>query len=282
MKWPSCFICILLPFLVPAQDQPIIGNDYITIVDQVKVYGVTDAGTKDSNFFLLRKGTKFTIISIASDKNLTITPWPYTQKSEQPATAGIVNSYETDKLKSFIAAWANNKQFIIDPTDLNSKCVLYHGRARSFVWGAVTLPLKIRFGNGSDRLFNTEESLNLGLSAGYKWQIPGVHVAAMNWIAFATFGNVTVDSASLNPDENGKPTPPPSSSIAPAVSFGSGLVFQYENSFQIGVFLGFDNATSVLGRSWKFQGHPWIGIGFGVALFSASSTKSPGTNTAPQ
>jgi hypothetical protein len=156
--------------------------------------------------------------------------------------------------------------YVITLTDLNGKCIPYHGASNSFTWGAVTMPVKLRLGNGSHRYFSFQESLNIGVSAGWSWQKAGIHQRSRNILLSIGVSNVSIDSLDFKKIKNEGYFKPNVKSTT-AFTIGTGYVFQFEN-FQAGIFTGLDVLPYELGRLWLHRGKPWIGFGFGMSLFN--------------
>lgn len=178
------------------------------------------------------------------------------------------DKFDYSTLGAYVDGRANGRQFIIELSDLDSKCTPYNGNANDFTWGAVTVPIKMRFGDGDRRQFSFEASANLGLFAGYKRQIRGVKLQSLNFL----FGT-SIASVSYEPEDflirSGawKDTTGKFSGTSLALSTNVGIVYQIE-SFQIGVFTGLDFIPRELGKGWTHQGMPWFGVGIGFGLFA--------------
>jgi len=147
---------------------------------------------------------------------------------------------------------------------------------KDFTWGVMTLPIKARFGNGGKRLFDYEERLNLGFVFGLKKQLKGYNQQALNYLAGFGITSAKTDSSSMKDlsDYDGK--------TSLALSLHTGVLYQFE-TFQVGFFVGADFVPGTVGRSWRHQGRPWIGLAIGVSLFSKNSvdgTESGNSNKA--
>ncbi len=174
--------------------------------------------------------------------------------------------------KKYIGMWANHLQFKMKLTDLNDKAIEYHGKAGSFTYGVMTLPIKMRFGNGGDRLFNFEENLNLGFTFGYKRQPQSRVKQSHNFLGSVGVSRVELTEDSLNTEMDLE------DDTASGIMLSAGYLYQYE-AFQVGLFFGTDLLTGSLSREWKFQGKPWLGVAIGVSLFSNDTDKvNKGTN----
>ena len=139
----------------------------------------------------------------------------------------------------------------------------------SFVSTAVTIPIKIRPGDGKNgedkkRYFDFEGNVNIGLTAGVRRRI------SSNGISYITlFGGISVGSSKLTTDNSSVTSETNVSTLTPF----AGLMFEY-NNFEIGLFTGWDHASGKIGQSWDYNALPWIGIGLGYNIFT-SKNKTP-------
>jgi hypothetical protein len=268
---------------------------YITTVDLTVKSTPLNNNNKDSAVvYRVRPGTKFTVIDISNNDYRIL--FGYYGSKGSP-TGGSVSSkagrphslrdFNFDTVRSsnltryprdsaFIQKWANFKIFSISAKDLSEKSVIYYTGDVDFTYGALTLPLKIRFGNGGSIYSAYEENLNFGLTFGLKYTIPSTKPQSINLLGLIGATSVNLDSVAIKDPKfySSKIT------STKAVSVGAGLVYQY-SSFQVGLFVGIDHISGELGRQWKHQDRPWLGIGIGVALFNKDSAakSSSVTNT---
>lgn len=282
------FYSVILLFIYEksiSQNETVTGKSYITTVDNVVVYGVGSDGKIDKNQrFKVNKGTKFNANGLDEENNVKITFWPYSKPSGDTASKpryksdfskNFSNVYETNH--EFIGYWANYKDFVIELPTFNIGTKLYYGKDNDFTWGVLTLPIKARLGNKKDRYFDIEENLNLGFSFGLRHQIESVRKQAINYLAGVSIARVKTDSISIKNSFKA-----PESSVASALMFSGGILYQYEDAFQVGIFLGVDNVMGELGRNWKFQSKPWIGFAIGISLFSKNGSQSGEGSNSPE
>lgn len=203
-------------------------------------------------------------------------PGPENQYGDRIASKS--DKFEYRNLGAYIDSRANGKHFLIDLEDLDGKCGPYNGNGNEFTWGAVTIPIKMRFGDGNNRYFSFEPAANLGLFAGYRRQIRGAKVQAINLLFGTSIGSVTLRtedfflSSGAERDTTGQYT-----GTALGLSASIGLVYQIE-SFQIGLFTGSDFLPSKVGTYWRHQGIPWFGVGIGFGLFSKDKSDGSAKN----
>jgi hypothetical protein len=273
-----------------------VGKSFVTMVDKVIVFPMND----ETGFYFVKKNTKFSITNIDKNNDLVITFWPYKQpKLERTDSAlqkasydrrpepNTINAYPTmgpamrgkggvnvidyqqaTDPESFIGPWADGLSFLLPLSSLNSMTAEYFGKGMAFTWGAMTLPLKLRFKHKESIYGGYEEKLNLGLNVGLKMQIPGRVQRSLNIVSALGVGNVRTDSISMKPGYY------ISDRIsASAVSFDIGCLFE-SDAFQVGIFLGKDYLPGPLSKQWRYQGKTWLGIAIGVSLFNKSKATS--------
>jgi hypothetical protein len=155
-------------------------------------------------------------------------------------------------------------------------------RKRAIEFGAVTIPLKCRFGDtktikGKEVKVENEFSAdaNIGLFGGYKFARYRVRYEGGSLRDLSNYGctvgpflnlaSTTIDSAGtvfsdapLKKDEK--------VSIA-TISPGVGVMATIYN-VQLGVFVGWDYGFGSNGKKWNFNGQPWLGFGLGYSLSS--------------
>ena len=141
----------------------------------------------------------------------------------------------------------------------------------SFVSTAVTIPIKIRPGDGKDgddkkRYFDFEGNVNIGLTAGIRRRI------STNGTSYLSlFGGISVGSSKLTTDNSLVTSETNVSTLTPFI----GLMFEY-NDFEIGLFTGWDYASGKIGQSWDYNALPWLGVGLGYNIFTTKNKNLKG------
>ncbi|EDP97118.1 hypothetical protein U8527_02190 [Kordia algicida OT-1] len=292
---------IILLFLVlltsKVFSQEITGKSYMTIVDNIKVTSIDSIkiidSTKTINYttknYKVPKGVKFSVDEIKGEYAL-ITFWNFSDSElkdshtrfDGKGTLKMEKVTEILKRKrnrlrnqdidaklnleyKYIGYWANYLQFKMKLTDLNDKTIEYYSASNNFTYGVMTLPIKVRFGNGNERFFNLEENLNLGFTFGYQRQLPSRVKQSINFL-----GGVGISRVTFNEDTI--PNATTEEETAAALMLNIGCLYQYE-TFQVGAFFGTDLIPRSVGKSWAFQGKPWLGIAIGVSLFTNDKEK---------
>lgn len=276
---------LLIILTINANAQEITGKSYLTIVNNIEVSEVTS-----SQKYLVSKGVKFSIDAIKGD-SILVSFWSFsnpehneshTKKDDSGTlkkdTVNAILKRGRNKLRmediniklnlqyKYIGYWSNYLQFRMSLGDLNDKTVEYYGSSNNFTYGVMTLPIKVRFGNGKERYFDFEENLNLGFTFGYQRQI---HSRVKQ--SFNILGGVGISRVTFNEDD--RPDPTSTEETAAALMLSIGSLYQYE-TFQVGVFFGTDLIPGSTGNKWDFQGKPWLGIAIGVSLFTNSKEKT--------
>ncbi|MEM6721293.1 MAG: hypothetical protein AAF611_18340 [Bacteroidota bacterium] len=302
---------IILIFLVLLTSkvcgQQIIGKSYITTIKNIMVTSYNLIQEEEVAIYRVPQNVKFTVDNfIDGEDSVLITFWGFNagknrnnvevkalnnviEENTDPSKLDIeikgflddkkllyqVLSLDQDQLTNedielklnnnyeFIGSWANHLQFKMKLSDLNNKTREYYGKSTDFTFGVMTLPVKIRFGNKEERFFNFEENLNLGFTFGLRLQVPSRERQSHNILASTAISRVSFENESEETNENSEA----------ALSLSLGYLYQYQ-AFQIGTFLGFDFIPGNKGRSWEYQGKPWLGVAIGFSLFSKDNSNN--------
>lgn len=138
----------------------------------------------------------------------------------------------------------------------------------SFVSTAVTIPVKIRPGDGEKgdskkRYFDFEGNVNIGLTAGLRRRVSSNGTSYLS-----LFGGISVGSSKLTTDNSDVSSETNVGILTPFV----GLMFEY-NNFEVGLFTGWDHASGKIGQSWDYNALPWLGVGLGYNIFTTKNKK---------
>jgi hypothetical protein len=261
---------IMFSVNVPIHAQELVGKLYkakVPVRVITKYHNENDPNWRDS-ICEAKAGYVFQVIDVINDE-VIIRWWDFDEMSRNKQKKEV----EERKVKrlmggngfELISYLNTSLNYEISLSDLNSKCIPYYGNSNSFTWGAVTMPVKLRFGNKSDRYFSFQEALNIGIAAGWSWQIPGVHQKSNNALLSMGVSNISLDELDFK-EVNGERFKPNVKTTA-AFTIAAGYVFQFEK-FQAGVFTGIDMLPYDMGKQWLHRGKPWIGFGFGMSLFN--------------
>ncbi|MEM8907938.1 MAG: hypothetical protein AAGD05_08850, partial [Bacteroidota bacterium] len=132
----------------------------------------------------------------------------------------------------------------------------------SLAFGIINFPFKARF--AEDR-FDFSGAFNFGAAIGYKFKHKSYRKFNFSVLTGYSISTVVLDSVSVR--QNAKDLS--ATNNFTAFSFSTGLLFEYEK-VQAGIFLGWDflNRINQDRYGWKYQGTPWLSVGFGYSIFS--------------
>jgi hypothetical protein len=161
----------------------------------------------------------------------------------------------------------NDKYFVIKKFDLDNSTKDNTDASKWVIsYGALIIPFKFR---PTKTLFTN--NLNLGSSVYFQYQINKNFSHGV--VAGISLSSVTLDSLSTNFKIKTNTDRP---AFTPSLSY----VISYKNiSFTTGLGVDLINKTSVVEKSWIFNGKPWIGFGIGINLFNSGSV--PANKTEP-
>ncbi|WP_103865558.1 hypothetical protein [Aquimarina sp. I32.4] len=168
----------------------------------------------------------------------------------------------------------NKKEYIekfysISKEKLKKNSQIYNGDKpkRSFVSSAITIPIKVRFGDNKEhdekkKYFDFEGNTNVGITAGFRDRINN---NGKNYISY--LGGLSIASAKITPETAEIDSETNASILTPFL----GILYEYDD-FQIGTFVGWDHIGGKLGKSWVYQGNAWIGFGIGYNIFTSKDS----------
>lgn len=200
-----------------------------------------------------------------------------TKEIPSGALIQIVDTYQSLYIASIVGD-VKNELFSISATQLAGFTTRFGSPIPlvSFASAAITVPIKIRFGDGSResdlvdengqrrRFSNFEGNVNIGATAGIRLRLDLKGRSFLSLIGGLSLGStkVTEDTADVKNEI-----------AAATLSPFSGILFEYDD-FQVGTFLGWDHLDGVTGRTWVYQGKPWLGVGLGYKIFSGKKSNS--------
>jgi hypothetical protein len=157
------------------------------------------------------------------------------------------------------------------PLDEFAKALVRYPRI-SFAVGAITMPIKLRFGgkNGdgmTTRYFNFEGSINIGLSAGAAIRLNKskfINRDFLNILAGFSITTVPVDSATTQGHIM-------TSTNTSAFTWSLTTLYQRDN-FQAGLFFGIDYLAGETGSKWVYKDKMWMGLGIGFSIFQSKKS----------
>lgn len=143
-----------------------------------------------------------------------------------------------------------------------------------FVSSAITIPIKIRFGDGSKeseirdengnrrRFSDFEGNVNVGAAAGFRIKASKTGFDFINLL-----GGINIGATNINNDTAEVETETNASILTPFI----GVLYEYKD-FELGIFYGWDHISGSVGRTWVYQGKPWLGVGIGYKIFATSAS----------
>ncbi|MCU7549853.1 hypothetical protein OCK74_12045 [Chitinophagaceae bacterium LB-8] len=264
---------------IKAQDNNLIKRNFITSADMVVTFYDYVKEKEDGRKVIFPTGWKFRVVDI-KDNKLILKQWttknsPFTNQNLSGTKLDSVNNIY-QRIESFnqqinrpnyASPKDDEKFYSIDLDDFNAKVDPYYAKGWDFTFGVMTIPIKLRKGNeDKGRFFNYEEKFNIGICTGLKYSFNSRKNRSLNFLINTSISNVQVDSLSTKGFvEKGSSTG--------AFTFASGVVFQ-QDSFNIGLLLGWDKVPGVMGRHWGYDSKPWVGVGIGFSIFSVDMGSS--------
>ena len=110
-----------------------------------------------------------------------------------------------------------------------------------------------------------------GINAGYEYQFRSRAKQSIGILL-----GIGVSTISITPESvNNYVT---ESNTAGAFTPSLGVVYSFE-SFQIGLFSGYDIIPGPIGENWVYKNSPWLGLGLGFTIFQKNKTSSTSTQT---
>lgn len=157
----------------------------------------------------------------------------------------------------------------------NREKISYTNTAIEF--GPITIPIKYRFGFGTDTKEVKEEfttDLNLGIFAGYRFgkfrarYERGVGFKELAHLSCTIGGFLSASTTTLsktNTNAGNTPITTDSTQSIGTISPGVGVMGNMYG-FNLGIFLGCDIGVGQESENWNYNGKPWLGIGIGYSL----------------
>ena len=160
--------------------------------------------------------------------------------------------------------------YLLD-ADILEKVAYKHLLRFDFTGGAVTTPIKFRFGRKDSislannkmakRDFDFATNVNIGLSVGLKYRFGPENKNSINLLAGAAIDHLDIDSSTTNGAFKAG-----TADIFGVTLHGS-IIVEIADKFQFVSSIGWDYMGRDIGKSWNYQGAPWFGLGIGVNIF---------------
>ncbi len=210
---------------------------------------------------------KFKIIKILNDNDALIQILNYNSDHRLFQEYNFNGTIAACEALSNTERKANNhftkqKYFKVKIALIDEYATKYNYVSPSLAFGVLNFPFKFRNTEG-----NTDFSgaFNFGTAIGYKFPHKSSDKFTWSILTGYSISNVVLDSVSTSKNQDDLT----STNNFTAFSFSIGLMLEYEK-IQAGLFLGWDylNRINQDQYDWKYQGKPWISVGFGYSIFS--------------
>lgn len=207
----------------------------------------------DAANICLKKGSKLRVIRQDGDKVEFV-------RSSRSYLGGVISGLDNDEFKigcdkdltNLGDADADGHIYVVEKDDLPRE---YYRRS-GITHGALFVPFKRR----KDKALSGES--NLGYYLGYRLDGPwGVTITPAGTVGMSL---VNVGDNLKNSDEGADSTK--ESGTRAAFTYAVGLILTHVDSFQVGVFYGYDRIGGDVGKVWKYEGQPWYSVAIGYAF----------------
>jgi len=239
---------------------------YFTVPSTLKSYDLATRNHSGTDEISLT-GLRFKVVQDLGDSYLiTFLPWKTKAESDVSSRANEIRSLN----KQYYKDGNVQKYFTIPKKQFHENTLKDKTPPKnSFTTGAITVPIKIRFGSKDKdgvrtRYFDFYGDVNLGMAIGYKFRPWKNQDMFFNFLGGIGITSVAVDSLTT---KGYIKTSTKAAALTPSLSF----VWEIK-SFQIGLFAGIDYLSRELGDKWDYKDQVWLGIGLGYSIFKTPQT----------
>lgn len=246
------------------------------ITNDIKLVQCDIDGNKQSNedSVIGMPGQIIRLIDDGKNETKIVRFWVWEKDWELASMYNYVQSYR-DK-SDFDSDQSKNtkerKYFLMKQSDFESKTKKYYPLSLnpSLSFGTALLPIKLRFNQ-----FDYSKDFTIGPTIGSKWRASRYNENYINLLFGIGITSVTLDSATtqgtiLKTSDR--------SAITPSV----GLLFEFENNVQFGIFVGWDLLSSKEQTNWVYDKKPWLSVGLGYSIFNKSAKSNKQKNSEVQ
>lgn len=252
----SCFILSLFVFKVNGQElQAKIGNAYVLVADtRILKFDLATNENTTTTFDLAKKGYIFDLVKV---KKETVSSGGLNKE----VVLYVIKFWEfKNKSKNlYIGEDENENYFTIKASDFIETCVSYK-KENGVSFGALVMPIKLRFGDGVTKTFDFSTDVGIGTSIGYRWGLHKTKEHNVNLLLGVGISAISADSLTTNGFLEKTTT---LAAFTPSL----GLLFEF-GRFQTGIFVGLDVIPNEVGKQWVHQNIPWLSVGIGVQILS--------------
>lgn len=250
MKFFYLIIALFIVTSISAQQDPRVGRHVFNIPTSLKQCD-RDGTDKDNNQNIERDW-EFTIENIVGTDYI-IQIAKFTSGSDKAIAQNLLTYQDSTGKNIYL-------KISIDDYKAYAERLKPKGH---FIVGASTTLIKIRPGNkeeGDGKIYSEfGNDFNIGLTVGYKFNPNRHHDLSVSGVLGLAFSSIKVTPQTTR---NYITTESVQSSLTPSL----GLLFEY-NKFQFAAFTGIDVMFGEISHHWIYRNRPWLGIGFGYAIF---------------
>ncbi len=279
MKKIILSLIVFVAMKANSQDNYQVANAFKTDIVLHEYDFVTARILNTSQPIIALKGDIFNIVKRHATDGYVIKFWNFSKKKNgttaDPTRTKIATAVNTQRANGntqdikITGKDANYKYFYISNDDFDKYTTVEFTPKNDILFiSLIYLPVKMRFGNRKDRVFDFGESVTLTPAIGLKRRIGGAFSTTS--ISFMLGIGPTI----INVDEktapklygndtsnaNGKKT------IA-AITPSLGFMFE-KKRIQIGLMAGIDMPAGKEGREWIYKNKPWVSFGIGYQIFA--------------
>jgi hypothetical protein len=175
--------------------------------------------------------------------------------------------WKENKVLNFALCYADSlcstrKYFLLSALDLKNKTMVRYDTKACFTAGTALVPVKLRM-----QQFDFSKDLTLGPVAGVKFRLS--HYAS-NYVSVLAGMGIT----SVTLDERSTDGRVEESMEVPALTPSLGVVFEFPNATQVGIFCGWDHIADNENLNLVYYGKLWMSFGLGFSIISKGDNVS--------
>lgn len=233
--------------------------------------GTTDNTLSTDPVISIAKTQKFNFIAETNDGYIVLKVGDY-GKDDDPTSLFYRYNFDGDPTifngltatqKSTKNYGTHQMYFKVSVSVFEARNSPYGDIASNLTVGTLNFPFKFRPQKGNPDI---TPLTNFGAGAGFIFG----HNNQRNW-SFGALAGFSASNIIIDETEASSNT----AELAHANNFGGGsfavgFLMQYLERVQVGIFIGWDRVNIKAQRQygWKYQGMPWIGLGWGFSIFT--------------
>ncbi len=216
-------------------------------------------------------GQEFSVIGSTGNGFAIIKIYNYLKENQLPTSNFYKYNYDltifpysdlSNETKNHVEYGNAQKYFLVSEDDLTKNAIKNGTIGASMEFGLLNLPFRFRPQIERQDFSGT---FNLSGAIGLKIKHKEWRKYTLSIVGSYGISNVTLDSASVSSNHEFLTA----TNSFTALSLAIGGLIEFEN-VQAGIFLGMDriNRQNQQTFGWRYQGNPWLSIGFGYSIFS--------------